>query len=116
VLGEHEGFHARCAINVGGGLAAEEAIAAAPGVPPWFGPTMEAALAVAIHPVQVQLNNVEGQLNNLDVRMENFEDRQVNSVATDPSDRLRELTNVAGVAFGNFPDTLLAFDSLNGVQ
>jgi hypothetical protein len=48
--------------------------------------------------------------------MENFEARQVNSVATDPSDRLRELTNVASLAFGNFPDTLLALDALNGVQ
>jgi hypothetical protein len=108
-LGEHEGFHARCALNAGGGLAVEEAIAAVPGVPPWFGPAVGAALAAVIHPVQVQLNN-------LDARTANCEARQVNSVASDSEDPLRGLTNVAGVVFADFPDTLLALNRLTDVQ
>jgi hypothetical protein len=75
-LGEHEGFHARCAFNAGGGPGADEA-----GVPPWFGQAMAAALATALQPVQDQLNNLQGKLNNfensIEARMNNVEARHV---------------------------------------
>jgi hypothetical protein len=117
-LGEHEGFHARCAFNAGGGPGAEEA-----GVPPWFGP----AMAAALQPVHAQLNNLQGQLNdlqgqlnnfenNIEARMNNFEARQINSVASDAPDPLRGLTNQAGVAFADFPDTLEDLYAMNGIQ
>jgi hypothetical protein len=117
-LGEHEGFHARCAFNAGGGPGAEEA-----GVPPWFGP----AMAAALQPVQDHLNDLQGQLNNFEnniearmnnfeARVNNFESRQINSVASDAPDPLRELTNQAGVAFADFPDTLEDLNAMNGNQ
>jgi hypothetical protein len=114
-LGEHEGFHARCAFNAGGGPGAEEA-----GVPPWFGPAMAAALATALQPVQDQLNNLQGQLNNfennIEARMNNVEARQINSVASDAPDPLRGLTNQAGVAFADFPNTLEDLNAMDGIQ
>jgi hypothetical protein len=111
-LGEHEGFHARCALHAGGGLAVEDAIADVAGVPPWFGPAMTAAL----QPVQDQLNNVQAQMNNVQAQMNNVEARQFNSVAIDPFDALRSLTNQDGLALLNFPDTLHSLNDLNGVE
>ena len=54
-LGEHETFHASCAIAAG-----PPALAAIPGLPGWFAPAMAASLA----PMQGQLNSMQGQLNN----------------------------------------------------
>lgn len=130
-LGEHEGFHARCAFRAGGVPAVEAAVADVPGVPPWFGPALAGALEAALGPaleaalgpLQAQMNNFEDQMNNFGDQMNNFEGqmynfeaRQVNSVACDPSDPLRALTNQAGVAFANFPNTLQVLNGLNGVE
>jgi hypothetical protein len=107
-LGEHEGLHDSCAFTAGGGPGADEA-----GVPPWFGPALAAALAAALQPIQDQLNNFE---NNFGARMDNIEARQFNSMARDPMDPLRVLTNKAGVAFADFPPTFMALMNLTGDQ
>jgi tetrahydromethanopterin S-methyltransferase subunit G len=112
-LGEHEGFHIRCALHAAGpAVAVEEAIANVPGVPPWFGPAMAAALqpvqaqlTAALQPIQAQLNvidgrldniegrldniegrldNIEGRLDNIEARMDNSEARLINSIASEP--------------------------------
>jgi hypothetical protein len=117
-LGEHEGFDARCVLNAGG-TAVEDAIADVPGVPPWFGQ----AMAAALQPVQAQLNNIEARVNNVEVKVNklearvfNNEARLINSVANEPEDPLVALTNEAGVAFVDFPATFLLLMSLNGDQ
>jgi hypothetical protein len=144
-LGEHEGFHTRCALRAAGpAVAVEEAIADVPGVPPWFGPAMTAALQpvqahleAALQPVQAQLNNIQAQVNNIgaqvnniqaqvnniqarviniEARLDNNEARIINSVASDSSDPLVALRNQAGVAFADFPVNLSSLVVLNGVQ
>jgi hypothetical protein len=140
-LGEHEGFHTRCALRAAGpAVAVEEAIADVPGVPPWFGPAMTAAL----QPVQAQLNNIQAQVNDIGAQVNNIqaqvnniqaqvndigaqvntieaqvtnnEARIINSVASYSLDPLVALINQAGVAFADFPANFSSLVSLNGVQ
>jgi hypothetical protein len=100
-LGEHDAFHIGCC----GGLAVDAAVAVVPRVPSWFG----LAMASVLEPVQ-------GSLNTIEARMKNIEARQINSVASDPTDPLRGLSNLAGIAFASFPNTLFALDDMNEVQ
>jgi hypothetical protein len=113
-LGEHEGCHTRCA--AGPAVTVEEAIANVPGVLPWFGP----AMAAALHPVQAQLaaalQPVQAQLNNIATRVSNNEARIINSDTSDSLDAFMALTNQAGVAFADFPANFSSLVLLNGVQ
>jgi Protein of unknown function (DUF3294) len=80
-------------------------------------------LTVQMNKLTDQMNNLTDQMNNHTVQMKNLTDqmnnieaRQVNSVAIDPWDPLRALTNQDGDVYVNFPDTLQALNGLNGVE
>ena len=113
-LGEHEAFHANCALAAG-----PPALAAIPGLPPWFVPAMAASLVPIqgqLNNIQGQLNNIQGQLNNIEARQVNMEACQVNMVASDAQDPLRPLSNAAGIVYPNFPNTYAQLNRMNGGQ
>jgi Protein of unknown function (DUF3294) len=98
-LGEQEVFHLQQATS------ALPPGAAIPGAPVWFGPAMAAALA----PINVTLNNI-------DARLVNIEARQANATVLAQADVLLPIRNAVGNVAPNFPATLQDLNLLTDAQ